>query len=482
MMNKKYIAKIVLFVVLGMVMSKSIFSQNSNLLYYFENVPQTNYTNPAITPRAFGFFGFPGLSSVSIDFKSDICARDLLQKSGGSWVSPLNEAFDYSKLYKSFGNSLDIRTGVAYSPVYFGFRTGAGYFTFSLQEKINTKVSLPQDIFKLVEKGFEKGDVLDLSAMDTKILAYHEISIGYARKIDDKLTVGVHVKPLIGIAASKMEFQDFSIENSGTAYDMKVKGDIYSSVPFLSLTSDEDGVVDGAEMEEDLKADDYISAATNLSNFGLALDLGAVYDLNEAFSFSGALNNLGYINWKSNLNSVSPDGSYSYSGPSVTVSNMDDMDTAFDDIVDSIKQVIDVSPEEKSFRTGLDPELMLGAEYKVNYVLGVGFLSKSTFAKKDLRQEFVLSGNLNMYKAFSAVLSYNYEVKGSSDLGMGMAFRGGPFQFYYMINHIPYYFDKVIMDGNSTIMPTKAEAVNVMFGINFILGKFSNMPMVGRSR
>ncbi len=483
MMNKKYIARVVCIVVLGLSISKTIFSQNSNLLYYFENVPQTNYTNPAMMPRANGFVGFPGLSSVAVDFKSDISAKDLVQNKGGEWVSPLSAAFDYSKLYKSFGKEMSVNVGVGYAPIYFGFRTRKGYFTFSLQEKVNTKIAIPKDIFQLAENGFEDGDILDLSTMDSKAIAYHEISIGYAQKINDQLTVGVHVKPLIGIAASKMSFNKFAIKNNRTSYDISVNGDIYSSVPFLSMTSNEDGIVDSIKMQDDISNEDIINAATDFSNTGIAFDFGAVYDLNESFSFSAALNNLGYINWKSNLNSLSSDGSYTYTGPVVNVTDLDDMDDDWDEVIDSLKESVELTSGEKSFKTGLSPELMLGAEYHVNYVFDLGFLSKSTFAKYNFRQEFVFSGNLNLYKGFSANVAYNYEIKGSSDLGLGMAFRGGPFQFYYMINHIPYYFDKVIIDDESMTLPTKAEAVSVMFGVNFVFGKhgFKNEPMVGKS-
>ncbi len=481
MINKLNYIKVLYVVVFLLATCSTVFSQNSNLLYYFENVPQTNYTNPAMLPRANGFFSLPGLSSVAIDFKSDIAAKDLLQKHDGIWVQPLDAAFDYSKFYKSFGKSANISAGVAYGPIYFGFRTGKGYFTFSLQEKVNAKVSLPKDIFRIAEKGFENGDVLDLKSLDANIMAYHEISIGYAQQIDDKLTVGVHFKPLFGIAATKMKYNSLAIKNNGTSYNLKVDGDIYSSVPFLTVTNDEDGYPDEFEMQDDLEGSDISDQVSpDFSNFGFAFDLGAVYDFNPSFTFSAALNNLGYINWKKNLNSVSAKGTYDFEGPDVSITEVEDMDEAYEDIVDEIKDVMEVKTEGKSFKTGLSPELMLGAAYHVNHVFDLGFLSKSTFAQYNFRQEFVLTTNFNLYKALSANFGYNYEIKGSSDLGLGLALRGGPLQFYLMANHIPFYYDKIESDGDEFIAPTKAESFSLMLGINFVFGKhgFKNKSMI----
>ncbi len=464
--------KVAGFVALLFAISHTVFSQNSNLLYYFENVPQTNLTNAAMMPRANGFFSLPGLSSIAVDFKSDIAAKDLLQNVDGVWVQPLDAAFDYSKFYKSFGKTATVSASIAYGPLYFGFRTKKGYFTFSLQEKVNAKIALPKDIFMLAEKGFVDGDVLDLSKMDTKLMAYHELSIGYAREIDEKLTVGIHIKPLFGIAATKMSYNKLSITNNKTSYDLVAEGDIYTSVPFLSTTADEDGYLDDVEMQDDIETEDIVDQVIpDFENFGIALDLGAVYDFNTAVTFSAALNNLGYINWSKNLNSAGINGTYNFTGPDVSVTETDDMDQAYEDIADSIKEVMNVSPEQKSFKTGLDPELMLGAAYHLNHVIDLGFLAKSTFAKYNFRQEFVVSGNFNFYKNFSGNLAYNYEIKGTSDLGLGLAFRGGPAQIYIMTNHIPYYFDKVIIDGDENTIPTKAESFSFMMGVNFVFGK-----------
>ena len=475
MINKLKNIKVLYIVVLLLTTYSTVFSQNSNLLYYFENVPQTNYTNPAMLPRANAFFSLPGLSSIAVDFKSDIAAKDLLQKHNGIWVQPLDAAFDYSKFYKSFGKSASVNAGLAYAPIYFGFRTKKGYFTFSMQEKVNAKISLPKDMFRIAEKGFENGDVLDLKSLDAKLMAYHEISIGYARQIDEKLTVGVHFKPLFGIAATKMKYNSLSIKNHGTSYNLKVDGDIYSSVPYLTVTKDEDGYPDEVEMQDDLEGSDIASQITpDFSNFGVAFDLGAVYDFNSSFTFSAALNNLGYINWKKNLNSVSANGTYDFEGPDVAVTEVEDMDEAYEDIVDEIKDVMQVNTEEKSFKTGLSPELMLGAAYHVNHVIDLGFLSKSTFAKYNFRQEFVVTTNFNLYKALSANFGYNYEIKGTSDLGLGLALRGGPFQVYLMANHIPFYYDKIESDGDEFIAPTKAESFSLMLGVNFVLGKHGN--------
>ncbi len=463
--------------------STGVLAQNSSLLYYFENLPQSNYLNPAMMPRANSFVGLPGASGIALDFKSDIAPKDLIQKSGGIWVQPLDADFNYDEFYKSFGKSASINASVAYAPIYFGFRTKKGYFTFSLQQKINARFGLPKDLFRLAEKGFGNGETLDFKSMQTKLVSYHELSFGYAHQIDEKLTVGVHLKPLSGIAAAQMKFNELSISNNLTSYTLNVDGSVYSSIPFVEVTEDENGFPDEIDSDEDLESSDFVNQATpKFKNFGIALDLGAVYDLNNKVSFSAALNNLGYVNWKSNLNSSEASGTYRFEGPNISIQESDDIGESYEAIGDSIRDVMDANTGKVKFSTGLSPELMLGSVYHANHVLDLGFLSRSTFAKYNFRQEFVLSANFNLYKAFSTTLAYNHEIKGSKDLGLGFALRGGPFQFYLMLNHIPFYYDKIESDDSKFIAPTKAETFSVMTGINFVFGKhgYRNKPMIGR--
>ncbi len=460
-----------------------IFAQNSSLLYYLENLPQTNYTNPAMMPRTNSFFGLPGISSIAFNFKSDIAPKDLLQKSGDRWVHPLDAAFDYNKLYKSIGKSASVNTELAYTPIYFGFRTGNGYFTFSLQQKIKARFGLPQDLFRITEKGFDSGTILNLVTLETQILAYHELSIGYAHKIDKHLTVGVHIKPLSGIAAAQMKFNEFLIQNNRINYNMHIDGEILTSSPFIEFVPSEDGFVKEFETDDDISTSDIVNnVIPKFSNFGLALDLGAVYDLNREFSFSVALNNLGYINWKTNTNATSTKGKYMFTGPDISINQIDEMDVAYEEIADSVMSVIDGNTSNKSFSTTLVPELMLGSVYHVNHVLDLGFLSKSTFAKYNYRQEFVVSANFNLYKTLTTNIAYNHEIRGAKDLGIGLALSAGPAQLYILINNIPFYYDKIVDEEKEFIVPTKTESYSFMMGINIVLGKngYRNKPMIER--
>ncbi len=477
-----YIKKALLTVALLYTVATA-FSQNSNLLYYLENVPQVNYTNPAMMPRANSFFSLPGFSSVSLDLKNDIAPKDLLQKSGDIWVTPIDAAFDYDQLYKSIGKSAQTSTSIGYAPLYFGWRTKKGYFTFSWALKAGAFASLPKDLFKITEKGFESSTTLNLTSLETKMMMYHEISIGYAHKVDERLTVGAHIKPISGIAAAQMKYNRLTIKNEQTSYSMNVDGELLTSVPFIEFVPNEDGFPEEINEDDDISGSDISSESVpSFSNFGMAVDLGAVYDLNNKISFSASLNNLGFIKWKKNLNSTTVNGEYTFTGPDLSITETDEIDEAYDDIIDNMKDALNGETAHKSFSTTLSPELFLGSVYHANHVLDMGFIAKSTFAKYNFRQEFVVSANLNLYKALTTNLAYNYEIGGSKDLGLGLALRLGPAQLYILANHIPYQFDKIIDGEDEYIAPTKAESFSFMMGINFIFGKhgYRNDPMIRR--
>jgi hypothetical protein len=317
---------------------------------------------------------------------------------------------------------------------------------------------MPEGILNLVDDGFSAGDKLLLESFETKLLAYHEISLGYAYSINDRLSIGAHIKPLFGIASAQIKFEDFSITNNRTNWDISVDGNISSSIPFVEVYTNEKGIMDSLAFNQDVASTDYINnAIPNFSNFGLAFDMGAAYELNKKWSFSAAFNNLGYISWSKNLNSASVNGSYNYKGPDLTIESIQDMDLFLENMLDTITEVIDIKTDNKSFTTKLAPELIVGSAYQLNHVINFGALAKSTFKRFDFRQEFSVSTNINLYKWFSTSLSYNYEINGTHDVGLGLAMRGGPLQFYLLTNHIPIYYDKIVSYDYTGPAPTKLD-------------------------
>src|SRR5690606_25540807 len=102
-----------------LVFVTTIQAQDPMGLYYMQTIPQSSFINPAMQPRAHGFFALP---SVNQNFKSDVSFKDAFQKTSTDWVSPLSSRYDFSKLKRTTGQSLNFQESLDMGLVGLGFR------------------------------------------------------------------------------------------------------------------------------------------------------------------------------------------------------------------------------------------------------------------------------------------------------------------------------------------------------------------------
>jgi hypothetical protein len=451
-------------------------------LYYMETIPQSNQLNPGMAPRANFYVSLP---SVFAGFQNDVAFKDVLQKvNDHEWVTPLNNQFDYAKLYDKLGDALNTNLNGNIGIIGLGVRSGRDYFTFQFSEKVVMQSGLPSDLFKIGEIGLPNGTLYDFSTLRIKAYAYKEISLGYTREITDQITLGVHLKPLFGQVAAMTDIESFSLKIGREMYDVSMMSDVYTSMP-MTVYSRPNEFPDSTEFN-DMDASEAVSKyATSFKNPGLAVDLGGIYKLNEDWIFSAALNNLGFINWNEDLNSLHTTGTYHFEGINVTAENWDSLENTLDEIADDLEEVLDHQAGHDKFTTGLTPNVFLGASYRLNHAVTVGALSKSTFQKQNFRQEFALSANYNPYRFVSLNMSLNSRIKGSTYLGMALAWYMGPLQVYLATDHIPLFYSQFeTEDGDKFPIPERLKDVNIMLGMNLVFGSkgFRDSPMIGKHK
>lgn len=456
-------------------------------LYYLKNVPQSNMLNPAKDPRPNFFIGVPMVNFLT-SYQSDMPLVDFIQVgSDGIPYVPLNENYDFDKLYNQIGDGVNFQINQNIVPLMFGWRFKKGYFTFSFSEKINMSYGLPKGFFSLIDEGSPVGSTTSLEGLSIENYVYHEFSFGYSREINDKLSVAARVKPMFGVAAVKTEFDELNITTTQNSDNQIVKtinanAHILASIPGVkdeNITYDEDGLPSDVEID-DFETDFVIDNALSFSNPGVAIDLGATYDLDLRWSFSAALNNIGSIKWKDNLQTLSFQGGYDYAGVIINDDNIDNEQQISEDNIDSLLAGIDITHGKRTFKSGPNPTLYVGAEYNVNHVFSLGFLSRSIFQKDFFRQDFDLSANLNLYHRLSTSVDYNIDIKGNSFVGFGMASFIGPLQIYLMVDKIPVFYRNYVIDGSEIPIPGNLQNATFMFGMNFVFGAkgFRDKPML----
>ncbi len=486
-MKNKHIQYFLLYLLLFSypVLTKS---QNPLSLYFLENVPQSSILNPAKSPRANFFIGIPGLSSIYMGVNTDIFGRNIIQESNNKYVTPTQADFDYDKFYKQIGSAANFSSYQTYAPLMLGFRTKKGYFTFNMTEKLSESLAVPKDLFSIIDKGIPDGSHYDFSRFDIGSQYYREFSFGYSFKPIENISIGIRAKFLQGIASIKSDIKELSLNTSVNQWDLNVNNSIYLYAP-VYVSYDEYNIpsVDSIPSDMSTLID---KGVLNFSNPGFAVDMGVVYELNEGWELSASINDIGFITWRGeDLNTFNAKGSYLFDGIYIDADNIDSLDNAVDDLIDSVKTAINFSHGNERYNTSIGTKLYLGAQYRFNHYFSMGLLSRSVFAKNNFRQEFNLSANLNLYHILTTSVNYTVGINGVNTLGLGLGLRGGPFQFYLAMDYMPYKYYKNVTIGDSdtpneatniSILPTDISNINIMFGINLVFGAngYKDKPMI----
>ncbi|MFA6400941.1 MAG: DUF5723 family protein [Salinivirgaceae bacterium] len=485
----------VFFLLLGSCIGFSGQAQQIISLYYLENIPQVQGINPAMAPRAKGYIGIPFANSTYVGINTDMIGSELIQNSNGRDFSLLDSSYNYAPFYKRIGKAANFSAYQTIVPIQFGFSGEKGYFSFSWSEKLNQSIAIPKDFFAVMDNGgFPDGSKYDFSPFAINAQYYRELSFGYSYNFMSKLRIGFHAKLLQGLAAIKTDIETFDLKTGLDKWDLALKGTVYSSSPVEILTDSTGFPSDIGEVSTDIK--DLIDMGLlNFSNPGIAADFGVDYEHNEAWTFSAALNDVGFISWKGNLKSFSADGAFTFNGLNLNANNIDSLDLVLEELTDSIKNVVNIEQGTKSFRTGLGPKLYVGTKYNVNHYFYLGALSRTQFAKNDFQQEFNVSANLNLYHFLTTTLNYTYSINGANTVGFGLALRGGPLQFYMAMDYLPYAYRSYSIQTSSNdaqgnpvlgdpmkipIAPTTLDNFNVVFGLNILFGAngFRDEPMI----
>jgi hypothetical protein len=485
-------------VTLGFVLSLGFTSQAQQMLslYYLETIPQVQNLNPAMAPRANGYLGIPLASSTYFSINTDMFGSEMVQKYNGEWITLTNAGYDYAPFYKRIGKAANISAHQVVVPIQFGFKGKKGYYSFSWSEKVNMALAIPKDFFTIMDVGgFPDGSHYDFSAFGINAQYYREMSFGYSYNYMSKLRLGFHAKYLQGLVAVKTDISQFKLNTGVDQWDIALKADAYISSPVEILT-DSAGYPNGIGELPSTTKEIIDMGLLNFSNPGIAGDFGAIYEHNDVWTFSMALNDLGFIKWNGGLKSYSAGGTYTFKGINLDGLNIDSLDMATNELLDSIKSVIKSKVGNKSFITGLGPKLYFGAKYNINHYFSLGGLSRTVFAKNDFQQEFNVSANLNLYHFLTSTINYTYSINGANTFGFGLAVRGGPIQFYIAADYLPYAYRNYTIENTSTaadnvnstadkttkrpITPASFDNFNVMFGLNILFGAkgFRDEPML----
>ena len=171
--------KILYTSILVVLFSTIGFAQQNILLYDFDAIPQSSYTNPSVTLKHKVIVGFPGISSISTSYHNSIFnINDVLVKR----VHDDSLNVDIANVISKLDDENYFLTSIHNDFLFLGFKTNKGFLTFGVYHNFDFKFKYPKELIEFVWYGNADGrfmdKMVDFSSADFNALSYLAAHVG----------------------------------------------------------------------------------------------------------------------------------------------------------------------------------------------------------------------------------------------------------------------------------------------------------------
>ena len=403
----KYILAATMTSVCGNMMAQGL---NSG---YFTNDYKFRHTmNPAFENEQ-NYVSLPALGNLNVRTQGNFGLGDVIfdnprygldsDKNKTTFMNPYISTSEALKGFNKGDNRINADVDITLLSA--GFKAFGGYNTISIDARTNIGMSLPYELFEFAKNTGNK--TYEMNDINVHAQSFVQLAFGHSRNIDDKLRVGAKVKLLFGAARGDLQITNLRADLTG---DNKwtMSGKALANVSMKGFAYQ--------EKEKEYKQDNngtyrYVNDVdvdgAGVGGFGMAFDLGAVYKINDDWTVSAALIDLGFINWNNNMQAVNKQQTFEFEGfHDIAVkkndSNGNQKPNSFasqgDSYSDQLANFANLSDDgDKGSRsTGIGATLNLGGEYTFPLYrkLHFGFLSSTRFNGKYTWTEGRLSANV----------------------------------------------------------------------------------------
>lgn len=424
-----------------------IFSQELTL-FSMQNMPHTQFVNPATQPHYDCIIGMPLLSTVSVVYNNDMFSINEILTADESGTG---SSVDGDKLVNNFSDFGYAQASVIYTPLFFGLRRNKNYFTFSINELVNTYNIVPQSALELLWNG--NGGLEEVVPIDgTRANMYHirEFAFGLSTKVTDRITIGAHFKYLSGKGNVYTTNTTGYVSTNPSNYDLLVDAHttVETALP-IRVIYDENGIFESVELQNDEGwITDYFF---QLGNRGLGFDFGVNYEVTDNITISASLLNMGFVSWRNNTNTFTVDDVVTFDG--FQSLELSDETLELDSIVDQL--LPDVTIED--YTSYLDPQAYFGLSYVFAPHLQASGAAYFRLIKDQMQPAYSLSVQTVNYNRYSAALSYNVLNGDYFSVGAGVGVQLGYVHLHMMTDNLLGYFNLA-----------NQRSMSFRFGLSFI--------------
>ena len=463
-----------------------------NQTMYFMDIPQARFMNPAFQNSCNFYIGFPGINSTYLGINSNTVGfNDIVFYGRGEYsdslITFLHPSYDVDEFLNKLKPVNRIAPEMQLTAFSMGFWSGENYISVDIVDKMNSQFTFPDDLAILLLKGNEPfiNNTVDLTSLSLDVTYYREFGLGYSRKFSNRLTLGMKAKVLFGMANISMQNNELSVSiDESDLYSHNIKADVTLNIAYpLDIYKNSEGDIDSIKLKE-IEPNSFLF---DFSNPGFGIDIGGKYDINDKFSVSASVIDLGFIRWKKDVTNLTSKGEFKYEGIDVSsefnaydTMELGDVVEAFgDSLLNTFKPVDTYNP----YTTWTSAKVYIGGVFHLSEKIHFGILSKTIIQHGKLWQSFTASANATVARFLTTSLSYSITNSTYNNIGFGLGIRGGPFQIYFITDKIFYKLSKYNFEGDTSILlPSDLNNFNFRFGLNLMFGckpgKYKDLPLI----
>lgn len=457
----------------------NVSAQGLRSAYFLDGYVYRHQMNPAFMGER-NYVSIPALGNINVAAQGNVGMSNFVYKMNDPLSKYSLTTFMHPSVSgKSFLNSLHEQNkanmNLNMTILSFGFHKWGGFNTFDLNLHSNSGMNLPYNLFDFMKTGMDKaeGSHYNIKDMTLRSNNYVEAAFGHSRQIMDQLTVGAKVKFLFGAGNADAYIENMDIYLSDQKWTINAKGTLDASIKGGYFETEEE-VDENDRPTGKHKVDGFDLDGPGLGGFGMGIDLGAVYKMDEfvdGLTLSASVLDLGFISWNHTLK-ASNDGSKSFEFDGFHNIGIDDdssnpsLDDQMDNLSDDLEDMFTFYDNGVASKrtTALNATLNIGAEYALPYYknLTFGFLSSTRFNKPFTWTEGRFYANVAPINWFDASINYAASNFGSS-FGWILNFHPKGFNFFVGADHM-------IFKVNPQFVPINNLNANVSFGFNVTFG------------
>lgn len=426
--------------------------------YFVEDYTYRYQMNPAFG-NSQNFISMPALGNLNVGLHGNLGISDVLYNVDGKTTTFMNPKLSSDEVLKNINDVNRIGTLDKIGILSAGFKAFGGYNTVSINAVADVSVKVPGEMFNLLKNGVAN-KTYDLGDLRASGVAYGEIAFGHSRQVMKGLRVGATLKFMLGGGYMDAHMRNANLVLGENEWTVTTDADLRSSVKGLTYktkVNDRTGhrYVNGIDVD-----------GTGLNGFGMALDLGAVYETPvKGLTVSLALLDMGFISWNNDMLATT-NGEKTFTTDKYTFNADDDAPNSFskewDRLRDDFSAIYELDDMgDQGGRTSMPhATLNIGVQYALPMYnkLTFGLLNTTRLAGDFTTTDFRLSANIAPCRIFSGGVNLGVGTFGAS-FGWVANLHLTGFNFFLGMDRVP---GKLCKQG----VPLSSNA-QVTMGINF---------------